>query len=77
MLRAHLVWMHLSIAQLREIAAQANIDPRTLGKVVRGEPVRGMAGERAREALKAAGIKAEANAAPKAAGVKTAAWGGE
>jgi hypothetical protein len=41
----------------RQVAVGSGTDPRTVQKVFRGEPVRGMAGRRAREALRAAGIK--------------------
>jgi hypothetical protein len=37
------------------LAVKAGVDPRTLVKVLRGEPVRGMPGRRARTALEAAG----------------------
>jgi hypothetical protein len=40
----------------RELAVKASVCPRTIGKVLRGEPVRGGAGRRARQALAAAGF---------------------
>lgn len=46
----------LSEGQVRRIAADASVDPRTLHRLLRGEPVRGLAGERARAALEAVGI---------------------
>lgn len=42
--------------QLKRIALEASVDPRTLRRVLRGEEVRGMAGYRAREALAARGL---------------------
>lgn len=41
----------------RELAVRASVDVRTLGKILRGEPVRGLAGDRARAVLEAEGIK--------------------
>jgi len=38
------------------LAVAASVDPKTIRKAVRGLPIRGRAGERAREALRAAGI---------------------
>lgn len=40
----------------RALAVKGNVDPRTIDKVLRGERVRGMAGHRARAALREAGI---------------------
>jgi len=48
--------MKLDAATVREYAVKANVDPRTIEKAARGEPVRGMAGHRARATLKAAGV---------------------
>ncbi len=47
--------MKLDDATCRKIAVQADCDPRTIKKALRGEPVRGMAGRRARTALLEAG----------------------
>lgn len=44
-------------AELRRLACRAEVDPRTLAKVIRGEPVRGMAGRRALRVLRAEGIE--------------------
>jgi hypothetical protein len=41
----------LTRAQILACASKAQVDPRTIRKVLRGEEVRGMAGERAAEAL--------------------------
>lgn len=46
----------LDKATLRELAVKASCDPRTIEKVIRGEPVRGMARRRARAALVKAGV---------------------
>lgn len=40
----------------RELAVQASCHPKTIAKVLRGEPVRGLAGHRARLILEAAGL---------------------
>ena len=45
----------LDSATLRLLAVRASCDPRTVARVARGEPVRGMAGRRARAALVAMG----------------------
>ncbi len=42
-------------ANARRIAVAADCDTRTIKKIVRGELVRGMVGERARKALQEAG----------------------
>lgn len=44
----------------RRAAVEASCDVRTVDKVIKGEPVRGLAGERARAALLALGIKVPA-----------------
>lgn len=59
-------------ATKRELAVQASCDPRTIEKVVRGQPVRGMAGRRARQALLAAGY-AVPDAGSSAANISNAA----
>jgi len=46
----------LGAATLRRLAVEAQVDPRTIDRVVKGLPVRGLAGERARKVLIAAGI---------------------
>jgi hypothetical protein len=46
----------LDKATLRELAVLASCDPRTIQRVVRGEPVRGMAGHRALKILKERGL---------------------
>lgn len=45
----------LDEATRRVLAVRAEVDPRTIEKVLRGEPVRGMAGHRARKTLENAG----------------------
>lgn len=47
---------NLDEAVRRELAVKAEVDPRTIEKALRGEPVRGMAGRRARRALRDAGF---------------------
>jgi DNA-binding LacI/PurR family transcriptional regulator len=42
-------------SELRELAVHAGVDPRTVAKALRGEPVRGMAYRRAAAALRQAG----------------------
>ena len=39
----------------RQLAVEARCDPRTIKKVLRGDPVRGSVADRAREALAKAG----------------------
>lgn len=46
-------------SQARRLAVQADCDPRTIRKALRGEDVKGMAGERARKALREAGMLKE------------------
>ena len=65
--------MNLTLSQLREYAARGGIDPRTLARFVRGESVKGLAAERCRAALKAAGID---STAAEAAPSQSAAGGG-
>lgn len=45
----------LDAATARRLAVQASCDPRTLVRILAGEPVKGLAGERARAALIKAG----------------------
>lgn len=45
----------IGLATLRRIAVSANVDPRTVHRVAAGLRVRGDAGDRALQALKAAG----------------------
>jgi hypothetical protein len=42
-------------SQKRRLALEASVDPRTIAKVLAGEPVRGLAGDRARSVLKELG----------------------
>ena len=51
--------MRLRRAELFRLAADANVDPRTVLRVLRGEKVRGDAGERVRAVLAAHGVKLE------------------
>ena len=46
----------LSEGRTRELAVRANVHPRTITKVLRGLPVRGMPGDRARAVLEAEGL---------------------
>jgi hypothetical protein len=48
--------LRIDKATIRELAVKASCDPRTIEKAIRGEPVRGMAGHRARAVLAAAGL---------------------
>jgi hypothetical protein len=49
----------LDASTARKIAVEASCDPRTVQRAYRGEPVRGLAGERARAALVAHGLIAD------------------
>ena len=42
---------NLDAATLRRLAVQGDVDPRSLRRLLRGEPVRGAAGHRARRVL--------------------------
>lgn len=46
----------LDVGLAAKLAADASVDRRTIQKVYRGERVRGLAGSRARTALRAAGL---------------------
>ncbi len=46
----------VDLATVRELAVQASVDPRSIQRVLAGEPVRGMAGHRARRVLQEAGL---------------------
>jgi len=48
-------------AKLRELSVKASCDPRTLSKLLAGRPVRGLAGYRAADALRAAGFTVPAD----------------
>ena len=43
-------------ATLRELAVEASVDPRSVAKALRGEPVRGLAGNRINAVLDAFGV---------------------
>ena len=49
--------LKLDKSRIRELAVRASCDPRSIEKLLRGEDVRGMAGHRARAALRAAGVE--------------------
>jgi len=49
-------------AQKRELAVKASVHPRTIAKALRGEPIRGLAGHRARAVLREAGLLPAASA---------------
>jgi hypothetical protein len=53
----------LDAATLRALSVAAGVDPRSVAKVLKGEPVRGMAGHRARKVLEAAGLLTATEAA--------------
>ena len=55
---------HVSYPAARRLAVEADVDPRTILRAARGEPVRGMAGERANAALAAAGLLPATAAVP-------------
>ena len=44
---------------LRQLAVEAQVDPRTIRRAYRGESVKGMSGERARAVLRLHGLTAE------------------
>ena len=46
----------ISTGRARTLAVKASVDPRTLEKVLRGERVAGLAGDRARKVLIEAGL---------------------
>jgi hypothetical protein len=46
----------LDAATARRLAVEGSVEPRTLLKALRGEPVRGLAGQRAREVLERYGL---------------------
>lgn len=52
----------LDAATLRRLAVEASTDPRTIEAAYRGKPVRGLAGQRALAALRAAGLSDGARA---------------
>jgi hypothetical protein len=49
----------LPAARLRELGVSGSVDPRTIARVYAGEDVRGLAGDRARDVLRAAGLLLE------------------
>ncbi len=49
---------HVEAEMLRRLAVAAEVDPRTLRKLLRGAEVKGMAGRRARQVLADAGLLA-------------------
>lgn len=46
----------LDAGALRKLAVEASCDPRTVRRVLQGQPVRGLAGERARAVLMQHGL---------------------
>lgn len=44
-------------ARRRRLCVEADADPRTVARMLRGEPVRGMVSERIRKAAKALGVE--------------------
>lgn len=46
----------LDKATIRELAVRASVDPRSIQRMLAGEPVKGMAGHRARRVLQEAGL---------------------
>jgi hypothetical protein len=63
---------HLDAATLRRLAVRGSCDPRTIQKVLSGARVRGLAGERARQAL----LDEELSSAPANDGANLARSGG-
>lgn len=63
--------LELDAATLRSLAVKASCDERTIQKAARGEAIRGMAGYRAREALKAAGFTVPLTPSPNVADAKS------
>ena len=53
----------LDAATARRLAVEASVEPRSLLKLLRGEPVRGLAGQRAREVLERYGLLPETETA--------------
>lgn len=49
-------------ATARRLSVKAGCDPRTLRKVLRGQPVRGMSGQRARDVLVEEGLLSRSGA---------------
>jgi hypothetical protein len=49
-------WPRVDTATLRRLATEAECDPRSLVKLLKGLPVRGVAGHRARRVLKRHGL---------------------
>lgn len=47
--------------ELRSLAVAASADPRTVARALRGEPVRGLAGERVARVLRERGLDAPAD----------------
>ncbi len=62
----------LATAVVRRLAVEASCCPRTIEKVYRGEPVRGLASYRARAALAAAGIEPQNPPTPHLSVVRSA-----
>jgi hypothetical protein len=48
--------MQIDTTEELKLALKASVDVRTLRKALRGEPIKGRAGDRARAVLKAAGL---------------------
>lgn len=49
----------LTVAQIRKVAVEADTDPRTVQRVVRGQPTRGMTGARIMRVLQRLGLVIE------------------
>ena len=47
---------HVDDSTKRALAVKASVCPRTITKLLKGEPVRGLAGHRARQVLQDAGL---------------------
>jgi hypothetical protein len=48
--------MDVGVGQRMKLAVQASVDLRTISKALKGLPIKGRAGERARAVLSAAGL---------------------
>lgn len=49
--------MQIDTTEKMKLALKASVDVRTIEKALRGEPIKGRAGDRARKALKDAGVR--------------------
>ncbi len=59
---------HIDDALARQLAVEASVDPRSIKRAAAGLPVRGLAGYRARAALRAVGLLPEFTPEPRESG---------